>query len=195
LGAVAKKVTTRRERLRRVTILCFSFVRNLAYYRTGNQYPGGWKTAPLLSTASFWRTANGNFVDLCVLDWCKLIGDSKDPHSWERVVSNKADFKAKLLAHLNVTEFEFEDFRRSMREYRDKFIAHLDSELEMNVPSLDLAKASAEFYHGYIVANEIQPGDLSGLADTTNKLQLGYQACEDEARTVYQQIDGSGRVP
>ena len=75
-----------------------------------------------------------------------------------------------------------------MREYRDKFIAHLDSELVMNIPTLDLARKSVEFYHAYIVANEAQSGDLSGLPDTTNKLQGGYKKAKEEAEIVYKKI-------
>ena len=156
---------------RRVVILCCQFVRNLAYYRVGGKHPTGWKDPPLGPTASFWRIVNGNFIDVCVLEWCKLMGDAKGQHCWERVVSDKAKFKAELFKHLNVSESQFEKFRLEMREYRDKFLAHLDSELVMNIPMLDLARKSVEFYHAYVVANEAQSGDLSGLPDTTNKLQ------------------------
>jgi hypothetical protein len=75
-----------------------------------------------------------------------------------------------------------------MREYRDKCIAHLDSEPVMNIPKLDLARASVEFYHTYVVANEAQPGDLSGWPDTAARLQRGYKESEEEAGAVYKQI-------
>jgi hypothetical protein len=179
---------SRRDRLRRVVLLCCLFLRNLAYYRVGGKHPTGWKDPPLGPTASFWRIVNGNFIDACVLEWCKLIGDAKGQHCWERVVSDKAKFKAELFKHLNVSESQFEKFRLEMREYRDKFIAHLDSELVMNIPTLDLARKSVEFYHAYIVANEAQSGDLSGLPDTTNKLQGGYKKAKEEAEIVYKKI-------
>jgi len=75
-----------------------------------------------------------------------------------------------------------------MREYRDKFIAHLDLELVMNIPKLDLARKSVEFYHAYVVANETQPADLSGWPDTAVKLQGAYREAEEEAELVYKQI-------
>ena len=178
----------RRDRLRRVVILCCQFFRNLAYYRVGSKHPTGWKEPPLGPTASFWRIVNGNFIDACVLEWCKLIGDAKGQHCWGRIVSDKAKFKVELLKHLNVSESQFEKFCLEMREYRDKFIAHLDSELVMNIPTLDLARKSVEFYHAYVVANEAQSGDLRGLPDTTNKLQGGYKAAKEEAEFVYKKI-------
>jgi hypothetical protein len=179
---------SRRERLRRVVILCCQFARNLAYYRIGGQHPTGWKDPPLGSTASFWRIVNGNFIDACVLEWCKLLGDAKGQHSWERVVSDKVKFKADLLRRLDVSDAQFEEFRLEMREYRDRFIAHLDSERVMNIPTLDLARKSVEFYHAYVVANEIQYGDLGGLSDTAEELQRGYKDCEKEAEIVYEQF-------
>jgi len=179
---------SRRDRLRRVVIVCCHFIRNLAYYRVGGKHPTGWKNLPLGPTASFWRTVNGNFIDVCVLEWCKLIGDAKGQHCWERIVSDKANFKSELLKHLTVSECEFEEFRLKMREYRDKFIAHLDSDREMKIPALDLARKSVEFYHAYVVANEAQLGDLSGWPDTADKLQGAYKEAEEEAETVYKQI-------
>jgi hypothetical protein len=179
---------SRRQRLRRVVILCCQFLRNVAYYRVGGKHPTGWKDPPLGPTASFWRIVNGNFIDACVLEWCKLIGDAKGQHCWERVVSDKTKFKAEMLEHVNVSEVEFEKFRKEMCEYRNKFIAHLDSELVMNIPTLDLAKKSVEFYHAYVMANEAQPGDLSGWPDTAVKLQGAFREAEQEAELVYKQI-------
>jgi hypothetical protein len=179
---------SRRERLRRVVILCSHFTRNVAYYRVGMRNPTGWKDPPLGPTAAFWRVVNGNFIDTCVLEWCKLLGDAKGQHCWERVVSDKAKFKADLLKYLNVSDAEFEDFRLKMREYRDKFVAHLDSDLIMNIPTLDLARRSVEFYHAHVVANEAQNNDLGGLPDTADKLQSGHKQSEKEAGLVYEQL-------
>jgi hypothetical protein len=174
VGNIENVVTlSRRERLRRVVILCCHFTRNLAYYRVGGRHPSGWKDPPLQPTASFWRVVNGNFIDTCILEWCKLLGDTKGQHSWMRVVSDKEQFKTELLKHLSVSEVQFEDFRQEMREYRDKFIAHLDSELVMNIPKLDVAKRSVEFYHDYLVKNEARDGDLSGLYQPAKSLTLG----------------------
>jgi hypothetical protein len=82
---------TRTDYLRRVVLLCSHFMRNLAYYRTGQRFPDGWKAKPLVPTAPFWRTVNGNFIDVCVLEWCKLFGDKittradrQNNHYWGR---------------------------------------------------------------------------------------------------------------
>ncbi len=65
---------TRRERLRQVKILCCHFLRNLAFYKAG------WRKGELIFKDQFWVNANGNFIDVCVLEWCKLFGDKRGQH-------------------------------------------------------------------------------------------------------------------
>jgi len=104
--------------------LCSSFARNLAYYRTG------WskKYKHLLDGSDFWRAVNGNFLDMCVLEWCKLFADKKEKHHWRKVVSDPARFEAGLLRHLGLDEVAFQREIDTIRKYRDKFVAHLDLE-------------------------------------------------------------------
>jgi len=63
-----------------------------------------------------------------VLEWCKLLGDEKDKHFWRNVVTDQRAFEANLLANLAMTASDFVDLAKKMRRYRDKFVAHLDSE-------------------------------------------------------------------
>jgi hypothetical protein len=69
---------TRRSRVRRLFILCNHFLRNLAFYRTGWRR-GGVDQEPTLrrKESQFWVNVNGNFIDICALEWCKLFGDKK----------------------------------------------------------------------------------------------------------------------
>jgi hypothetical protein len=178
---------TPRDRRRRVVLLCSHFMRNLAYNRAGQQCPRGWRSAPLRPDASFWRTAFSNSLDICVLEWCKLFGEKGGEHGWRKVVSDAARFELELLAHLGVSGAEFETHRLSMREYRDKFLAHLDLEPVMHIPQLDLAKASVEFYHAYLVAHECAPGDLAGLPQNANELKRVYRQSVEAARIAYRE--------
>jgi hypothetical protein len=63
-----------------------------------------------------------------------LLGDEKDKHFWRNVVTDPAAFKASLLAHLEMTASDFVDLAKKMCRYRDKFVAHLDSDAQMNIP-------------------------------------------------------------
>ena len=134
---------TCRDRLRRVVIVCASFARNLAYYRVGQEPGSSALHAPTHPHASFWRQANGNFLDLCVLEWCKLFGERKGEHGWQQIVADPTAFETGLLAHLGMSATTFNAHIETMRRYRDKFFAHLDSDAVMQIPTLSMAQGSA----------------------------------------------------
>jgi hypothetical protein len=84
---------TRQHRLRRVALLCASFACNLAYFRVSQSKSAEALLAPNHVHAGFWRQVNGNFLDLCVLEWCKLFGNRKGRHFWRQVVSDPGAFR------------------------------------------------------------------------------------------------------
>jgi hypothetical protein len=180
-----------RDRMRRVVLLCCAFARNVAFYRAA------WtdQAQPLLSKrhpeASFWRQVNGNFLDMAVLDWCKLFGDQKDTpyrrlgkHHWRRVVSDPEKFEARLLVQLNTNAEGIAALITKMRDYRDKFVAHLDDELTMYLPELDAAREAVTFYYRYIVECEAEPGELAGLPGV-HEFAHGDDQCTQEAVQIY----------
>lgn len=139
---------TSRQLLRRVGILCCHFLRNLAFYKAG------WKKGALVTNDQFFVNANGNFLDICVLEWCKLFGDKRGQHYWQKVITDQDAFFVGLLQSLKLTETEFEDYINTMRTYRDKFVAHLDAEEVMNLPKLRTARKSVSFLYEYLLAHE-----------------------------------------
>ena len=183
---------TRRERLRRVVILCASFARNVAYFRAGQNQTGSAARALSQPRSAFWTQISANFLDIAVLEWCKLLGDEKDKHFWRNVVTDPPAFEARLLTHLGMTASDFVDLAKKMRRYRDKFVAHLDSDAKMDIPLLTAALAADSFYHGHIVGAEADAGDLFGLADTSDKFAKGYEQCFKEAERVYDQAIAGG---
>ena len=182
---------SRRDRLRRVVLLCCHFARNLAYYRVGQtpEYKQLFDPAKT-PCANFWRMANSDFLDLCVLEWCKLFADAKGKHHWKTIVSDSAGFHSALLKHLGIDDAAFKAYVDTVRRYRDKFVAHLDSDHEMYVPPLDTAKKAVWFYHAYVVRYKATAGDLAGLA---TELDNGYEISEDEARTVFKTARRHGK--
>jgi len=180
---------TKRELCRRSMLLCILFLRNLAYYRTGHGQHGRHLLDASEPTVNFWRQANSNFIDMCVLDWCKLFADKRAVHYWRKIVSDPAKFEADLQAHLNVTPNEFQELIDKVRVYRDKFVAHLDELNDMDIPTLDLLAKAICFYHSHIVTEEIQPGDLAGIpTDTPEKFNRGYDQCVQEAECVFERF-------
>jgi len=177
---------TRRDHLRRALILCCSFGRNLAYYRAGIEPEFSVLCDPSHPHASFWRQANSSFLDIAVLEWCKLIADGQDNHCWKKIVGDQKTFENGLLDRLRMTSDEFKTYVGRFRRYRDKFIAHLDSDKLMNIPEFDQAKEAVWFYHEHIVTEEVSADDLNGLAAILlGHMELGYEQCQIEAREIF----------
>lgn len=131
----------RTNRLRRVGKLCCHFARNYAYYSAG------WENGYLKVKNPFWVNLNGNFIDICVLEWHKLFGDHNDKHHWKEVMHQDQTFKSRMFKSLNIGQADLDELHSSIKSYRDKFVAHLDSEEIMNIPKLEDALRMVCFYY------------------------------------------------
>lgn len=167
---------TRRERMRRVGLLCVHFVRNLAFYREGME------NGKLIRDNPFWRTVNFNFFDQSILEWCKLFADKKGKHYWENIVRNKSDFELDLLTTLSIDRNEFDSYSDEMRKCRDKFIAHLDSEMEDYRPFMDKALESVMYYYHYVYLHE---NEENNYPDFPKDLRIFYRECQNLAKSEY----------
>lgn len=179
MNATPEPPLTRRERLRRVAIVCIAMVRNLAYYRAGRDGTG----VRYDRTSRLHGAINTNFIDMAVLEWCKLFV-AREEHSWQNVVTDKAGFEAALLADAGISKADFEAYILVMRTYRDKFLAHLDSRREMNVPDMEIAKKTAAFYHRYLLANEND--NATYAPDLDFDIEKFFTDCAAEAEAFYQ---------
>jgi hypothetical protein len=155
------------KRLRRVGLLCCHFVRNCAYYRAG------WNGERTKATNEFWATVQSNFIDISVLEWLKLFGDHNDEHHWKKVTEEPGSFKEGLLKYYAISEDDLVNCRRTFKTYRDKFVAHLDSEEMMQIPELQLALKVVRYYYDYVV-NELGFSELNNLPQ---ELESYYQKC------------------
>lgn len=168
---------TRRKRLRRVATLCCACIRNLAYYRAG------WDRGNTVynRTRNIERTINGNFLDMAVLEWCKLFFPN-EIHAWRKIVSDKDRFQSDLLKHLGIEQSEFDSLLAELRTYRNKFVAHLDSDETMRIPLMDVVKNSVIYYYGYLLQVE---NDGTTFDDGPSNLEAYYQQCNEEGRAFY----------
>ncbi len=139
---------TRRQRIRRAATLCCHCIRNIAFYYAG------WRDGAPVFKGQFWVTANGNFLDISVLEWCKLFGEKHGKHYWAKVITNVATFFDGFLKSLEMTADQWEVYIKEMRTYRDGFVAHLDSENMMQIPMLDIALQSTMYLYNYLRAHE-----------------------------------------
>ena len=173
-------------RRRRILLLSSNFIKNLAYYRAGrsNNTTNNFKADS--SDACFWVQVNNNFIDMCVLDWCKIFGDEKSKHFYEKAIreQDKEAFKEEFYENLGGKD-KFEKYIKSMRIYRDKFVAHLDEDNKMNIPDLYKAKKSIKFLYGYIIDLDEKKSYLQDLPYTVEILECGYDQCFQEAQEIY----------
>lgn len=167
---------TRRQRLRRVGTVCCHTLRNLAYYRTW------FEMGTPRATEQFWISVNGNFADVTVLEWCKVLADDRGKHHWTKVVRDKTAFMSGLLAKIGTDEVTWLAYVKAMRFLRDKFIAHLDDEHLMTLPQLDMAKMSVVYLYAYLLENEDE-GDV--FVDAPKDAVEWFDRFSNEARAVY----------
>lgn len=131
-------------RVRRTAILCLSCLRGIAYYQAGESHKDKWVDD------DFWKHNNTNSIDMSVIDWCKVFGDPKAKHYWKKSIADPDKLFPELLSAAGVTESNFENYIQDMREYRDKFLAHLDEENVMHIPYLDTATKTAVFLYNHL---------------------------------------------
>jgi hypothetical protein len=179
---------TRHEILTNVQRLCRSFGRNMAYYRAGwaKELRHLFEANP--DSGNFWIAVKNNFLDMCVLDWCKLFGERNGNYSWKRIVADSDAFKTDLLRHLRLDEDAFEEEIRIFREYRNKWVAHLDRDRKGLYPRLDIAKKAVWFYYERIGSEQVDQ-EMS-----PKTIETGYRESEEEADTVYRQAAQSRRL-
>lgn len=166
----------RRTRLRRTGILCMHFVRNAAYYRAFNAAPVPRRRK------QFWRTINGNFIDICMLEWCKLFGDLRAQHHWSKCITDSSMFLAGLYDHTGLNEATFEAYRLEVREYRDKFVAHLDELNQMQIPQLQPALDSVRYLYQFMLEHE---DDVDAFHDAPRNANARYQRHLREGREAH----------
>ncbi len=132
---------------------------------------------------TIWTTVNGNFMDICVLEWCKLFADPRGKHYWQKVVSDPGVFTRGLLQELGISEQEFDTYADGVREYRDKFVAHLDSEEVMTPPVLRVLKNSVSYLYDFLLAHEDEGGYF--MDAPARSAALFYSSVTKQAKLVY----------
>lgn len=162
------------DRVRGVGLLCCHCVRNIAYYRAG------WLDGHFVSNDDFWRNTNSNFLDVAVLEWCKVFADWNGKPHWRKVVPAPADFLSALLEGIAITEETFNAHREETRTYRDKFVAHLDAERMMQIPRLEVILNSVVFLYD-LIRNEYQ----QFLVDAPLNLRDFYEQRLEHGRGMY----------
>lgn len=102
-------------------LLCCHFARNFAYYSVFRQ-------SPHLGETGFWLTVHGNFIDICVLEWCKLFGNRNGIYHWQRTLTDPDRFRHELLNSHGIDEARLKRLWKEVKDYRDGFVAHSEEQ-------------------------------------------------------------------
>ena len=164
------------DRPRRAALICCHFTRNLAYYRAG--WPD---KQPIFPGNDLWKSINSNFLDVAVLEWCKLFADGRARHSWRKVVVDSSAFLPQMLSDTEISLREWGSYLKRMRGYRDKFIAHLDSDKMMNIPHMNLAEFAVYYLYDTVTAE--QSSEL--FKDLPSNLRSYRNSCRAAAVEAY----------
>jgi hypothetical protein len=186
LSNPASKPLTDRDRVRRTAILCGHCLRNIAFYRAG------WKRdrKSLRVSRNFWVGANGAFLDVAILEWCKLFTERPTKrgggrHHWRSVIIDRPqDFMSGLLSRLGASEAEWEQYAKSVVHYRNKFVAHLDDERTAYPPFMWAARSSVAYLFDYLRGDPVLNEHLPNFTDTAAALySMVYRdACNEYTR-------------
>ena len=167
-------------RPRRAALLCCHFTRNLAYYRAG--WPGG---VPSFPSNDLWRTLNSNFLDIAVIEWCKVFAETKAIHNWRRVVLHPDVFLPQMYSDSGATKDEWDVYVCKMRLYLDKFLAHLDREPTMHIPNMGLAQSAIFYIYDTMKAEQLG-GVFRGLP---GRLRQYSEECKVDAAKLYENAE------
>ena len=154
-------------------------LRNLAFYKSW------YKAGKPGEKKQFWINANSNFLDIAILEWCKLFADRRGRHYYARVIDDPPQFMTDMLAKLAMTEGEFTAYVEELKNYRDKFIAHLDELEGYVVPKIKVARESSRFLYDRLQDQEQQANTFAGAPESGSEF---YDHFFDEGLHSYKKL-------
>ncbi len=120
-------------------------IRNVAYHRSLHEYKDKFEQ-------NYWILIFNNFLDIAVLEWCKVFGSNKDETHWSNHIKDKEEFRKQLLYRLNLSQEEWNKYWNSMKSYRDHVVAHHEHDPNItSYPDLNHALISCYFYYEIII--------------------------------------------
>lgn len=166
-----------------IALLHIHFVRNVAYHKASFRTSDG--RGQLHDQSEYGITVSGNFLDIAILEWCKVFGDWNGKHHWRTLTpesSARAALFGLMLSHLRMRDDDWRKYVAVCNTYRDKFVAHLDENEVGYTPDWNVALQSAFFMYGWLIANSPE-GTFSNVIGGSLPIDLPayYRACFEEA--------------
>lgn len=106
----------------------------------------------------------------------------------KNTVENHTDFRTGLINRAGIDQFQLNTYTREMRRYRDKFVAHLDSDEVAYPPNLQIGLDSVAYYQAHILDYDQNNSIFQGLPKDIAEY---HDQCSREAAGIYQQKMGT----
>jgi hypothetical protein len=149
-------------KLKRVTLVAQEFARQYVCWLESLKYQNVPGTLPILIC--------NNFFDIALLNWSHLFGNLNDDLHFKKVLSDPESFKSTIQTKLSMDQAGWENHWKSLRDFRDQRVAHLDPVKSTTVPGLDIAfKCICEYYD--VAIKELEAQQQTLYLDSYNSLQ------------------------
>ena len=135
----SNKQMTPTDRARKAALLCCHFARNFAYYSV-------FRKSPDIGKEGFWLTIHGNFIDACVLEWCKLFGNRNGNFHWRNTLALPETFRLEILSAHGIDETALKKLWNEVKNYRDDFVAHTEEQETTVIPNMNVPYLLVAFY-------------------------------------------------
>jgi hypothetical protein len=170
-----------RDRTLRTMQLAISCISNIAAYRANWHKING--VSKLIVDRDFWVRMNGNFLDVAVLEWCKLFADKSGKHHWSCTFKNKNAWKKDLFENMAMSQTRFKKELKLVSDYRNKYVAHLDDPIAMNYPYTEFMLNSVYHLHDCLKTNAQTKRFFVGNYEYARELfARRIEAANDEVR-------------
>lgn len=154
--------------------MCRDFIRELSYHRAMMPYTDNFRT-------NIWIYTFNNFIDMAVLNWCHLFGNSNDDLHWLKIIEDTDSFRDSLLQAVGVNFEDWKIYRNTIKDYRNKDVAHIEVLPKGKVPEMDKAIIATSFYYSKVLEElrsiggyEELPDDLIQFYNQVSELAESY---------------------
>lgn len=128
---------------------------------------------------NYWIFSLNNFLDVAILEWCKIFGNNSQRTHWTNYVDEDDDFRRDMLKHINISSECWESYWNDVKNYRDTEVAHHESNPDRDrYPDLEIALRSSIYLYQYLI-NELR---VLKISDHPDDLSEHYQVILDENR-------------
>ena len=139
--------------------LLYSFVYSVAVFKVMDTRKAHFQTMEV-EQARFWTSVSDNSIQQAVVNWCKVFGSYNERTHYSKINTEHVKAFEKAVVERNI---DFADYSKSMKNFRDKFIAHLDKKKERKeIPFLDSALTICFLYEEMVICGDagVFPFDL-----------------------------------